>query len=71
MFPRFFNPKEGKKVGKAYKVEEIKDVLKKIVQDKIPRPAGWTDELFLHFFEIVGQDLHRAILESKSREYIS
>jgi hypothetical protein len=39
-------------------------------KDKIPGPDGWTQELFQSFFEILGEDLHKAVEESRCSGFI-
>jgi hypothetical protein len=47
--------------------EEILEVLKGFAKDKSPGPDGWTVEFFLHFFELVGQDLLDVVEETRLR----
>ena len=54
MYPRFFNPEEGRKVGKMVELVEIKEVLKKFMKDKSTGLDGRTVEFFLYLFDIVG-----------------
>jgi hypothetical protein len=46
--------------------EEVKEIVGKIPKEKIPRPDGWTHELFQYFFYIMGKDLHKYVEESRS-----
>ena len=45
--------------------EEIFQVLKGFKKEKSLGPDGWTVELYLHFFELMGQDLLEAIEDSR------
>ena len=51
-------------------LEEVKEVLQNFIKDKSLGLSIWTMELFFHFFDFVGQDLLRAIEESRKKEYI-
>jgi hypothetical protein len=46
-------------------LEDIESILKGFTKDKIPGPDGWTVEFFLHFFELVGDDLLGMVEESR------
>jgi hypothetical protein len=39
-------------------------------KEKIPGPDGWTHELFQTFFDIMGEDLHKVVEESRSTGHI-
>lgn len=41
-------------------LEEVRKVLGSLAKEKSPGPAGWTVEFFLHFFELMGEDILRA-----------
>jgi hypothetical protein len=51
--------------------EEIYQVLKGFKKEKSPGPDGWTVELYLHFFELMGQDLLEAIEDSRTRGLVN
>lgn len=44
---------------------EIEGVLKWFKKDKSPGPDGWPIEFFIHFFELIGNDLLLAIEDSR------
>jgi hypothetical protein len=50
---------------KQSRLEEVKEIVCSMPKDKIPGPDGWTQELFQTFFEIMGEDLHKAVEESR------
>ena len=52
------------KIEKSNTLEEVKEIVSRITKDKIPGLDGWTQELFQDFFEIMGEELHRAVEES-------
>ena len=56
-FPSFYTREEGLEVGKEISLEEIQKVLFRFSKDENPIPNGWTIELFLAFFDIMGKDL--------------
>jgi hypothetical protein len=68
--PKFFNDSESDELGKFVTLEEVKDTINKMPKDKIPGPDGWTQELFQNFFDLLGEDLHKAIEESRCKGYI-
>jgi hypothetical protein len=47
--------------------EELWKVLKEFAKDKSPGPYGWTVEFFLHFFELVGEELLEVVEDSRRR----
>jgi hypothetical protein len=47
--------------------EELWKVLKDFAKDKSPGPYGWTVEFFLHFFELVGEELLEVVEDSRRR----
>lgn len=48
-------------------LEEVRKVLGSLAKEKIPGPNGWTVEFFQHFFEFMGEDILRAVEESRSK----
>lgn len=56
-FPSFFSAEESMELCKPLSLAEIEKVLKNCAKDKSPDPDGWTVELFLGFFDIMGLDL--------------
>jgi hypothetical protein len=67
LFPRMVMEEEVLNLEKPCSREEILEVLKGFSKDKSPGPDGWTVEFFLHFFELVGQDLLDVVEESRIR----
>jgi hypothetical protein len=68
--PRFFNDDESDEIGKPVTLEEVKETINKMPKENIPGPDGWTHELFQDFFDIMGEDLHRAVEESRYSGHI-
>ena len=56
-FPSLFTREEGLDLGKEINLEEIKKFLQNFAKDKSLGLDGWTVELFLAFFDILGKDL--------------
>jgi hypothetical protein len=65
---RFFKSDE---IGKPITLDEVKETINKMPKEKSPGPNGWTQELFWAFFDIMGEDLHRAVEESRYSGHIS
>jgi hypothetical protein len=68
--PRFFNDVETEEIGKYVTLEEVKEIVCKMTKDKIPGPDGWTQELFQAYFDIMGEDLHKVVEESRCTGHI-
>jgi hypothetical protein len=68
--PRFFNDAESDEIGKPVTLEEVEEIVSRMPKDKIPGPDGWTQELFQNFFDIMGEDLLRAVEESRCSGHI-
>jgi hypothetical protein len=47
--------------------EDLWKILKDFAKDKSPGLDGWTVEFFLHYYELVGEDLLGMVEESRSR----
>jgi hypothetical protein len=47
-------------------LEELKDVMFMFQKEKSPGPDGWTVELFISFFDHVGEDVLAMVEESRS-----
>ena len=45
--------------------DEVEATLKSMQKEKSPGPDGWTVELFLHFFDTLGEDLTAVVEESR------
>jgi hypothetical protein len=63
--PRFFNESDNQNLGKPATLDELKDTIDKLPKEKSPGPDGWTQELFQHFFEIMGLDMLNVVEESR------
>lgn len=65
LFPKMFEGEENTVMESPFTLEEIKYILRKFSKDKSLRPDGWTVELFLHFFDLMGNDLLEVVEESQ------
>jgi hypothetical protein len=48
-------------------LQEISSALKSFSKDKSPGPDGWTVEFYLHFFDLIGQDLLELVEDNRLR----
>jgi len=67
LFPRLVKKEEVVNLENPCSSEEILEVLKGFSKDKSPRPNGWTIELFLLFYELVGKELFDVVEETRLR----
>jgi hypothetical protein len=65
-----FSDAESDEIGTPVTIEELESTIKKMPKEKSPDPDGWTQELFLSFFDIMGKDLLLAVEESRNKGYI-
>lgn len=63
-FPLYFSLEEGKVVADQVSLEEVRKILIGFARTKSPGLNGWTIELFLEFFELVGPNLLATVEES-------
>jgi hypothetical protein len=71
LFPRSVTLEDTHLMDNPCSLQEVRDVLKSFAKDKIPGPDGWTVEFFLHFFELVGDDLLEMVEDSRLRGKVS
>ena len=64
-FPNFFFVEEGQKVGVEVSKEEVKATLAQFSKHKSPDPDGCPTEFFLHFFDLMGEEITLLINESR------
>ena len=50
----FFDQFEGEKLGEKVTLKEIEEALKLFKKEKSLGPDGWTLDLFIHLFDIMG-----------------
>ena len=66
-FPRFVEEGDTKELMEEVSQDELKEVLHRFQKDKSPRPDGWRVDLFLEIFYILGEDLLKAVEETRSK----
>ena len=64
LFPQFFE-KDNLQIGKQISHEEVRFVLSNFPVDKSPRSNGWTTEFFLHFFNLISDEITSVVEESR------
>jgi hypothetical protein len=57
LFTRWISEDEARDLYLPVTKMELKSVLSQFKRDKSPGPDGWTVEFFLHFFDLVSEDL--------------
>jgi len=65
-FPRFFTVEEGAYIGRLVILVEVEEVLKNFKKDKSHSPNGWTVEFYLHFFDLLGEEILEMIKETRT-----
>jgi hypothetical protein len=71
LFPQMVTDEEARALDSPCTKEEILEVLKGFTKEKSPGPDGWTVELYLHYFDLMGQDLLDAIEDSRNRGMVN
>jgi hypothetical protein len=67
LFPRIVTEEDSVLLEIPCTKEELWKVLKAFAKDKSPGPDGWTVEFFLHYFELVGEELLGVVEELRRR----
>jgi hypothetical protein len=70
-FPKLVTNEEALALESPCTKEEVFVVLKGFKKEKSPGPDGWSVELYLHFFYIMGQDLLDVVEDARTRGVIS
>eukprot|EP00253_Pinus_taeda_P026707 PITA_26707 len=65
-FPRFVNEEDAEELFAPKTSGELEGTLKWFKKDRSPGPDGWTNEFYLAFYEILGQDLLKVVEERRS-----
>eukprot|EP00253_Pinus_taeda_P011302 PITA_11302 len=66
-FPRFIEEGMDDELSVPVSKEEVEAATKSMGKDKSPGPDGWTVELFLHFFDLIGSDIADVVEDSRLR----
>eukprot|EP00253_Pinus_taeda_P014791 PITA_14791 len=64
-FPSFFEEDEAEELSIPITKDEVESAMKNMGKDKSPGPDGWTIELFLHFFDLIGSEITEVVEESR------
>jgi hypothetical protein len=64
-FPKMVIETEAENLYNPVGLEELRKVLKSFKVDKSPGPDGWTVEFFVHFLDLVGEDLLNMVEETR------
>eukprot|EP00253_Pinus_taeda_P031126 PITA_31126 len=64
-FPSFFEEDEANELSTPVSKEEVEAAMKNMGKDKSLGPDGWTIELFLHFFDLIGSEITEVVEESR------
>lgn len=55
--PRIFTAEDNVVIGRPVTLGEVEGILKKMAKDKSPGPDGWSVEFYLHFFDLLGDEM--------------
>eukprot|EP00253_Pinus_taeda_P016357 PITA_16357 len=66
-FPRFVEEGEAEELSNPVSKEEVEAAMKIMAKDKTPGPDGWTIELFLFFFNLIGSEITDVVEESRQK----
>lgn len=69
-FNRYVEPEQEEELNAPVTRGELEGVLKWFKRDKSPGPNGWPIEFFIHFFELMANDLLIMIEDSRVRGQI-
>eukprot|EP00253_Pinus_taeda_P001568 PITA_01568 len=64
-FHRYVEEEEADSLMEPVSKEEVEGVIKSMAKEKSPGPDGWSVELFLHFFEHIGEEITEVVEESR------
>jgi hypothetical protein len=68
--PRMFSNAESDEIRAPITIKELESTIKNLPKEKSPGLNGWTQELFLSFFDLLGKDLLLAVEESRIKGFI-
>jgi hypothetical protein len=71
LFPQMVTDEEARALESPCTKEEILEVIKGFTKEKSLSPDGWTVELYLHYFDLMGQDLLDAIEDSRIKGIVN
>lgn len=70
IYPSMFQEEEANIIDSHVTIQEIKEILSQFSRDKIPTPNGWTTDLFMGFFDLVGEYFLKVVKETRLSSYI-
>ena len=70
-FPCFLSAKESAIMAAEVSMKEVETTLKNFKKDKSPSPDGWSVKFFLHFFDLVKDDLLKVVEQSRKEGRLS
>eukprot|EP00253_Pinus_taeda_P004149 PITA_04149 len=66
-FPKYVEEEEVEDHHGPVSKEEVESVIKSMAKEKSLGPDGWTIELFLHFFDLIGAEITEVVEESRMK----
>lgn len=66
-FSRFVEEEEAEDLSSPVTEEEVESIIKSMAKEKSPGPDGWSIELFLHFFDLIGAEITEVVEESRKK----
>ena len=66
-YPKMFKEEDSTTLFQPVSLEELKNVLFKFKKEKSLGPDGWSIELYLHFFDLMCQDLLDVVEDARTR----
>jgi len=67
LFQKMVTVEEAKSIEVPCTKEELLEVIKGFKKEKSPGPDGWMVELYLHFFDLMWQDLLDVVEDARTR----
>eukprot|EP00253_Pinus_taeda_P029650 PITA_29650 len=66
-FPKFLEEDEAEDLFGEVSKEEVEATIKSMAKEKSPGPDGWSIEIFLHFFELIGAEITEVVEEARKK----
>eukprot|EP00253_Pinus_taeda_P030057 PITA_30057 len=66
-FSSFLEEDEAEDLYCQVTKEEVESTIKSMAKEKSPGPDGWSIELFLHFFDLIGAEITEVVEESRKK----
>jgi hypothetical protein len=66
LYPKMLDINEAEELYKHVTLTELEAILKMFKKEKSSGPDGWSVELYLHFFEIMGEDILDLVEETRT-----